>query len=82
MKTLAIINTITNICENITLDDRSIDQIVLPEPYIIVDLYQTPAIGWTWNNETTQWDEVDTTGGIGCTWDGTKLIHPKPLTPS
>jgi len=81
MITLAIINTTTNTCENISVDDRPIEEIVLPDPYIVKDLYTTPAINWIWNETTNQWDSVECVGGIGYAWDGTKLIAPLPPTP-
>jgi hypothetical protein len=61
MTTVAWINTQTNICENTSLDDRPVSEIVM-QGYLMLDL---EAIGG---------------GGIGHTWDGTKLIQPTPQT--
>lgn len=78
MTTLAIINSATNICVNVTLDPRSADQVVLPSPYFALDLNTTPAVDWVWDN--TQWIQVEGigNGGIGDEWDGAKLIQPMP----
>lgn len=81
MTTLAWINEQTNICENTSLDDRPASDIAIPG-YIILDLAQTQAAKWEWNG--TEWVVVDENigeGGIGDTWDGTKLIEPKPNNP-
>ena len=80
MTQVAIINSNTGVCENVSLDERSISQIVLPSPYIAVDLATTPAIDWVWNTDTKEWDPFEGigNGGIGDTWDGTKLTQPKP----
>lgn len=78
MRTIAIINSITNVCVNVTLDDRPIDQINLSQPYFALELNTTPAIDWVWDN--TQWVQVEGigNGGIGDVWDGSKLIQPMP----
>lgn len=82
MATLGIINTTTNICENVTLDDQPIDQIVLPSPYIAIDLSATPTLDWKWDTDSNQWILVNgSSGGIGFTWDGTHLIAPQPANP-
>jgi hypothetical protein len=80
MTTLAIINSITNVCENISLDDRPVSEIQLPEPYFVVDLDTTTTLNWTWDTETNALVQVERigSGGIGYTWDGTKLIEPTP----
>ena len=80
MTTLAIINSITNICENVSLDDRPLNEIQLSEPYFVIDLETTITIHWTWDIETNSWIQVEAigSGGIGYTWDGTKLIQPTP----
>lgn len=80
---LAIINTNTNICENVTIDDRPIEDIVLSEPYIAIDLLTTMAIKGYRDSETGEWVEHPPAlgiGGIGMQWDGDKLIQiPNPV---
>lgn len=81
MTYLAIINTITNICENVTVDFRNAEDVVLPSPYIAVDLATTYAIHWHKDDITGEWVQGDPslgTGGIGMIWDGEKLIQPQP----
>ena len=81
MATLAIINLNTNICENVVIDDRPINEIQFAEPYFAVDLDVTATIRWNLDIETNSWvqSEVFGSGGIGYAWDGTKLIQPSPI---
>ena len=78
MTILAIINRNNNICENVTLDDRPISEIVLPDPYFALDLEITPAVDWILDENTNTWYQVEGTGngGIGDVWDGTRLVEP------
>jgi len=80
MTTLAIINSITNICENVSLDDRPLNEIQLSEPYFVINLETALTIHWVWEIETSSWTQVEAigSGGIGYAWDGTKLIQPTP----
>lgn len=78
MTILAWINEQTNICENTSLDDRPASEISIPG-YLMLDLEQTPSATWQWDG--TKWVMVTESigeGGVGDTWDGTKLIEPKP----
>ena len=50
MTQLALINNITNICENVTSDNRPANEINI-EGYTVIDLEQTPIINWNWNEE-------------------------------
>lgn len=81
MTTLAIINSITNICVNVTSDPRPASDIVLPSPYFAIDLNTTPAIDWFWDG--TAWIPLEGVGngGIGDVWDGVKLVQPMPQSP-
>ena len=81
MTTLAIINSATNICVNVTIDPRPADQVVLPSPYFAVDLNTTPAVDWIWDGAT--WNAVEGigNGGIGDVWDGARLVQPQPTSP-
>lgn len=80
MTILAIINTNTNICENVTLDDRPADQVTVPGPYLVLDLMTTPAIKWYKNDQGvwTQTDPIEGQGGKGMIWNGQVLEQPKP----
>lgn len=80
MTTLAIINTNTNICENVTNDPRPANKIQLPGPYIAIDLDVTPAVDWVWDGTRNEYVSVEGigNGGIGDNWDGQKLIQPHP----
>lgn len=80
MPNLAIINRNTNICENVTSDPRPIEEIVLPEPYFVVDITTTHAIDWVWDETLNDWVSVEGVGngGIGDVWDGEKLMQPHP----
>ena len=77
MTTLAIINGQTNVCENITLDDRQFFEVTLPNPYFALDLTATPSLHYEFNGENYVAVESVGQGGIGFTWDGTKLIQPQ-----
>jgi hypothetical protein len=81
MTTLAIINSITNICENVSLDPRPASEIVLPSPHFVVDLNITPAVDWVWDGTTWVSVEGVGNGGIGDVWDGARLVQPQPTSP-
>lgn len=78
MTTLAIINSQTNVCENITLDDRQFFEVNLPSPYFALDLMTTPSLHYKFDGQNYVTIESVGQGGIGFTWDGTKLIQPQP----
>jgi hypothetical protein len=81
MTYFAIINTNTNICENVTVDDRPANEIPIPAGYIIKDLSTIPAMDWV-KDQSGEWIQVGPTmgeGGKGDIWDGTMLIQPKPV---
>ena len=78
MTILAWINNQTNICENISSDDRSASEISIPG-YQLIDLEQTLAVDWSWDG--TEWVMKDADigeGGIGDTYENGKLIKSKP----
>jgi len=80
MTKLAIINKDTNLVENISIDDRPINEIVLPDPYFALDQETTTSITYFRNPESKEivtWEAVGE-GNIGYTWDGEKLIGPQP----
>ena len=82
MTKLAIINNITNICENVTSDTRPANQINI-EGYTVLDLEQTSVINWNWNESLNNFEEVESIGnaGIGFVYTEGKLIAVKPDKP-
>lgn len=80
MTRVAIINLDTQKCENVSVDERDISLIVLPHPYLAIDLDATPAIDWVWREDSQQWESVEGigNGGIGDDWFNGKLIQPHP----
>jgi len=82
MTRLAIINNITNICENVSSDNRPANEINI-NGYTVLDLDNTKVINWNWNESLNDYEEVETiaSGGIGCTYSNGKLITPKPEKP-
>lgn len=80
MSKYAIINKQTNVCENICMDERPIEQIPMPETHFLIDILKVPNVDWIYNRETMQWYTLDSfgQGGIDDIWDGEKLIQPKP----
>ena len=79
MTQLAIINNITNICENVSIDNREVNEINI-EGYTVLDLDNTPVINWNWNESLNDFEEVESigNGGIGFTYVNGKLVSDKP----
>jgi len=82
MTRLAIINNITNICENVSSDTRPANEIII-EGYTVLDLDQTSVIHWNWNETLNDFEEIEIIGdgGIGYIYFNGKLITPKPEKP-
>jgi hypothetical protein len=82
MTQLAIINNITNICENVSLDDRQASEINI-EGYTVLNLDNTPVINWNWNESLNDFEEVESigNGGIGFIYTDGKLVAVKPAIP-
>jgi hypothetical protein len=82
MTRLAIINNITNICENVSSDTRPLNEINI-EGYTVLDLDQTPIINWNWNETLNDFEEIESIGdgGMGCIYTNGKLVHKKPEKP-
>jgi len=82
MTQLALINNITNICENVTSDNRLVNEINI-QGYTVLDLEQTLVINWNWNESLNDYEEVESigNGGIGFIYTDGKLIADKPATP-
>jgi hypothetical protein len=82
MTQLAIINNITNICENVSSDNRPAHEINI-QGYTVIDLKQTPVITWNWNEELKDFEEIENIGdgGIGFVYTDGKLVQVKPDKP-
>ena len=79
MTKLAIINNITNICENVSSDTRPANEINI-EGYTVLDLENTSVINWNWNESLNDYEQVESigNGGIGYNYIDGKLIKIKP----
>lgn len=80
MTTIAWINNNTSVCDNVSQDDRPVSEITVPG-YTLIDLDQTPAVGWVWDEVALDWVQVDQNlgeGGIGDSYVNGKLVEPKP----
>jgi hypothetical protein len=79
MTKLALINNITNICENISSDDRQANEINI-EGYTVLDLDNTLTINWNWNEFLNDYEKVESIGdgGIGFIYTDGKLVAVKP----
>ena len=82
MTQLAIINNITKICENVSSDTRTANEINI-EGYTVLDLNNTSVINWKWNESLNDYEEVESigNGGIGFIYTDGKLIAVKPAIP-
>lgn len=82
MTQLAIINNITNICENVSSDNREANQINI-EGYTVLDLNNTQVITWSWNESLNDFEQFESigNGGIGFVYTDGKLVQVKPDKP-
>lgn len=82
MTQLAIINNITNICENVTSDNRPANEINI-EGYTVLDLNNISTITWTFNETLNDFEQFEGigNGGIGFVYTEGKLIAVKPDKP-
>ena len=82
MTKLALINNITNICENVSSDDRPANEINI-EGYTVLDLENTSTINWDWNESINDFEEIEGigNGGIGFVYTNGKLVAVKPAIP-
>ena len=80
MTTILWVNKETNIVENSSIDDRPFSEITLPNEYLALDRDTTSSVLYLKNKETGEIDVIELIGqgGIGFTWDGTKLLGPQP----
>ena len=82
MTQLALINNITNICENVTSDNRPANEIII-EGYTVLDLSNTSSITWSWNETLKDFEQFENigNGGIGFIYTDGKLVQVKPAIP-
>lgn len=82
MTILALINNQTNICENVSLDTRPVNEITIAG-YTVLDLEQISVITWDWNEELNDYEQVESigNGGIGFVYTDGKLVQVKPEKP-
>lgn len=78
-----LVNKETNIVENIVEWDGNTDNWQPPETYLALPVETTPASDWTWDHINEKWVEVESAGngGIGDSWNGTRLIEEQPAKP-
>lgn len=78
-----LINKQTKIAENTVEWDGDISKWSPPDTHIALPSESTPCIDWRWDESASEWIEAPGvgSGGIGDTWDGEKLIEPKPSEP-
>jgi hypothetical protein len=83
MTTVLWLNKETNKIDNITIDDKPISEINLPDPYTALDKEATLGINYVYFSDTKEIfvDEGLGIASIGFTWDGEKLIGPQPIIP-
>lgn len=83
MTKLALINNKTNICENVSIDERPANEINI-EGYTVLDLDNTPVINYVWNETLNDFEEIESIGdgGIRCVYSNGKLIKEKPDKPT
>jgi hypothetical protein len=82
MTQLALINNITKICENVSSDDRQANEINI-QGYTVLDLNNTSAITWSWNESLNDFEQFENigNGGIGFIYTDGKLEQIKPAIP-
>lgn len=73
-----LVNTQTNVCENIVLWDGDTQTWQPPADCIALVQSSTPAKVWVFSNGAWALDIVVGQGQIGFTWDGTYLVTDEP----
>ena len=81
MTIIAIINKITNVCENTIVDERPIIEIPVDDTHFAIDLASTPAIDWVFDENINDYVAVEGmgNGGIGDVLENGKLCQPRPV---
>jgi hypothetical protein len=82
MTQLAIINNITKICENVSTDTRSANEINI-QGYTVLNLDNISVITWIWNKQLKDFEQFESigNGGIGFIYTDGKLVQVKPEKP-
>jgi len=80
MENYVLINTQTNIVDNLVVWDGSTQTWTPPTSHIAVPQATTPRVVWIFDEQTSTWStqEIRGTGMIGDVWDGAKLNQPQP----
>jgi hypothetical protein len=84
MASYLLVNKETNIAENAVEWDGNTSTWSPPDIDFTLPVATTPSVDWVWKEEAQEWQlgqESMGNGGIGDTWDGTKLIKPQPTEP-
>jgi len=78
-----MVNTETNVCENVCVWDGDPNTWAPPSNYLMLVQATTPAFVWGWNAAEDAWllQEQVGAGGIGFTWDGNALTTDQPMPP-
>lgn len=80
MENYVLVDTQTNIVDNLVVWDGNTEQWTPPASHIALPQATTPRLIWVKNETTQAWEQIEVmgTGGIGDAWDGQKLIQPQP----
>lgn len=75
-----LVNTQTNVCDNVTLWDGNTQAWELPADHIALVQATTPAKVWALSSDRTSWELVEVlgVGQIGFVWDGVHLVTNEP----
>lgn len=81
-----MINTVTNIVDNVCVWDGDTQTWTPPENYLLLVQTSTPALVWSLNEGKTDWVLTESLGqaGVGFTWNGTQCVtnelKPEPIS--
>jgi hypothetical protein len=80
-QTYLMVNTETNVCENIIAWDGNLSTWTPPENMLMLMNAQTPARIWEINTDQNSYSlkVVNGVGQIGFTWDGSYLTTNEPM---
>jgi hypothetical protein len=81
-----MVNTVTNICDNVVMWNGNPDTWIPPTNYLMLVQATTPAKVWEYDSASKTWSLGIQMGAgqINFTWDGTYLTtnEPQPVTPT
>jgi hypothetical protein len=84
-KNYCMVNSVTNVCDNICLWDGNPQTWTPPANYLMLVQETTPSKLWALNKDSNTYEltVLGGYGGIGFTWDGTYLTtnQPQPQPP-